>query len=208
MTAPAPQFGEAGYDPAQLAQAAEDLRSAPLTGTPLPGDADMASVLAAKQASAPAGLTSVDIDKLLAGIAKLQARVDALESEKAAGLAVPVTGTAEAMRDLIKTHAAHYPRTDHAAVLALADDTVDAAGNAAQSGDGAVVTQLAARLARALRKVDPGPGDHHYFRQALGFAEVHLPDAAADLKPAQQPAAGAISSDRAPAKVISGSVTG
>jgi hypothetical protein len=200
-------FGQPGYTPDQLAQAASQIRNAPPVDPP--SEADIAAGLAAKQAAGPAGITEVDVGKLLAGIEALQARVDSLESERAAGAAVPVVGTAEAMRDLIATHAAHNPGGDYGDLLRLADDAVDAAGNAADSGDAGPVTEIAAKIVRALNKVHPGGGDHHYFRQALGFAEVHLPDAAGQLvkKPARQPVA-AVTSQQPPATVVQGSVTG
>ncbi len=179
----------------------------PATPPPVapPPEAEVAANLAA--AGVPAGLTDVDVSKLLAGIQALQDRVDALEAEKASGAAVPVLNTAEALRDLIATHAAHSPGTDHSDVLRLADDAVDAARNAADSGDGSLVTQIAGKISRALHRVDPGPGMHHYFAQALGFADVHLPDAAAQLAVKPKTSA-AIGSDRGPVPVVQGSVTG
>lgn len=190
-----------------LAAAAAQLRSAPAPGVAPPPEDEVAAGLAARQAAGPAGMTGADVKALLAGIKALQDRVDALEEEKAAGAAVPVQNTAETMRDLIRTHAAMNPATDHSDVLRLADDAADAARNAAESGDGAEVIKIAAKLDRALTKVNPGPGDHHYFTQALGFARVHLIDAAESLipRPKQAPA---LESDRAPAQVIQGSVTG
>jgi hypothetical protein len=195
--------------PEQLAQAAQQLRDAPPPGITPPDEQEIAAGLAAQQANGPAGITDVDVKALLAGIQALQARVDALESEKASGAGIPVVGTAEALRDLVATHAVHNPGTDHGDVIRLADDVVDAARNAADSGDSGIVHELAGKLVRALRKVDPGPGDHHYFRQAMGFAEVHLPDAADQLvkKPARQPAAE-VGSSQPPATVVQGSVTG
>lgn len=196
--------------PEQLAAAADQLRAQADVnpGVAPPSEADVAADLAAKQSAGPAGVTDVDVQALLAGIRALQARVDALEDEKAAGNAAPVVGTAETIRDLLRVHAAHNPKTDHAPVLALADDAVDAAGNAVESGDGGELSKIGARLVRAIRKIHPGPGDHHYLNQALGFAEDHLPDAIDALEPRRADPIAAIGSDRAPAKVIPGSVTG
>jgi hypothetical protein len=193
----------------ELAAAADQLRSAPAPGISPPGEAEVAAGLAARQAAGPAGLTGADVKQLLAGIQALQDRVNTLEQEKAAGAAVPVQETAQALRDLVATHAAHNPGTSHADALRLADDVVDAAKNAADSGDPAHVISIAGKLDRALMKVHPGPGDHHYFAQALGFVRVHLIDAAEALapRPAQAPAAE-VGSGRPPAKVTAGSVTG
>jgi hypothetical protein len=183
-----PGFGQPGYDPGRFPPEVAAQLSAP---------------------PATSGLTDVDVGELLAGIKALQDRVDALESEKASGAGLPVVNTAQALRDLIATHAAHTPGTDHSDLLRLADDAVDAAVNAVQSGDGGPLTDIAGKIARALARVHPGPGTHHYFQQATGFAEVHLPDAAAQLvkKPQRAPVA-AVGSDRAPATVVQGSVTG
>lgn len=191
----------------QLAQAAEQLRSQPAPSVSPPDEQELAAGLAARQAGAPAGLTEVDVTALLAGIKALQDRVDALEAEKAAGAGTPVVATAETLRDLLRTHAAHNPGLDHSDVLRLADDAADAAGNAAESGDGTELGKITGKLERAMRRVDPGPGDHHWYRQALGFIEVHLPEAAAALVPRPK-AAPAVTSDRPPAQVVQGSVTG
>lgn len=193
-----PQFGQQGWTPA------------PPQPADLPSEQEMAAQLAAQQASAPAGLTDVDVNALLAGIKALQDRVDALEEEKASGAGLPVQNTAEALRDLIATHAAHTPGVDHGDLIRLADDAVDAATNATQSGDGGPLTDISGKIARALRRVDPGPGTHHYWQQAIGFAEVHLPDAAGQLvkKPQRAPAGAVASSGKASPPVVQGSVTG
>ena len=201
-----PQFGQPGYDPAHLTAAADQVRGGPAPQSAWPSDEDLAAQLRAQQAGAPAGLTDMDVSALLAGIKALQDRVDALEAEKSSGAGLPVVNTAQALRDLIATHAAHTPGTDHADLLRLADDAVDAAGNAASSGDGGPLTDISGKIARALQRANPGPGTHHSYQQAVGFAEVHLPDAAAQLVPKSR-AVAAVGSDRPPAPVIQGSVT-
>lgn len=191
-------------DPALLAQATAGQHSVtPISVSP-PAETEVAKAAVA----GGLGATEVDVAALLAGIQALQERVQALEKEKASGAALPVIATAETLRDLIKTHVAHNPGSDHAALLGLADDAVDAAGNAVTSGDGAILTGLAGKIEKALNRIHPGPGDHHYFRQALDFAAVHLPDAAGNL--VKQPAvlAPSLTSDRPPAKVIEGNITG
>jgi hypothetical protein len=204
-----PSFGQPGYDPATLAKAAQALRSAPAPGIAPPDEGSVAAGLAARQAAAPAGVTTVDVDALFAGMQAMQQQIDALLAEKASGAGIPVQATAESLRELIKTHASQSPGTDHTDLLRLADDAVDAAVNAASSGIGGPVVAIAGKVVKALQKVNPGPGDFHYFRQALGFAEVHLVDAAEALvpRPARQPA-GQVTSSQPPATVIQGSVTG
>jgi hypothetical protein len=193
--------------PQQYAEAAAQLRNAPDPGTAPPPEAEVAAGLAVKQSAAPAGVTEVDIEQLMAAMKAMQARVDALEAEKAAGNAAPVKGNAEVMRELLRVHAAHNPGTDHGDVLRLADDMVDAAGNAAETGDAGIIHELAGKMERALTRVHPGPGDHSYFAQALDFAKYHMHDSADQLT-RKPPPAPAIGSDRPPAQVVQGNVTG
>lgn len=167
-----------------------------------PPEAQVAADLAARQAAAPGGITETDVSKLLEGMAAMQERLDALEAERAAGTAPAAVATAEALRDIIRTHASQSS-ADHGDVLRLADDAVEAAGNAAESGDGSQLHVIAGKIARALARVDPGAGDHHWYRQAVGFAGVHLPDAADQLVPKRTAPA-----DQAPAGAITGSVVG
>jgi hypothetical protein len=193
--------------PEDLAAAADQLRSAPGPGTAPPDEAQVAADLAAKQAAAPAGVTSVDVGQLFAAMKAMQGQIDQLLAEKQASAAVPVVGVATDLRDLVTQHAAHTPGRDHGDVLRLADDIVDAAANAAQTGDGSILHDLAGKMARALKKVHPGPhGDLHYIAQAADFATDHLPEAAARLVPLTR--APALASDRAPVPVVQGSVTG
>jgi hypothetical protein len=193
--------------PEQLAAAADQLRSAPAPSMAPPEEGDVAAGLAAKQAAAPAGVTSVDVDQLFAAMKAMQGQIDQLLAEKQAAAAIPVVGVATDLRDLVTAHAAHTPGKDHGDVLRLADDIVDAARNAAQSGDGGILHDLAGKMARALKKVHPGPhGDLHYIAQAADFAAEHLPEAALKLVPLTR--APAVTSDRAPVSVVQGSVTG
>ena len=165
------------------------------------------------RARAAAGPAQVDVAAL---VAQLQAQIAELGKEVrqlrqgAPGGLHPLPGTAKAIRDMLATHFLHRPGDDGAAVLRLADDTVDAAANAVESGDTSTVRDLAGRLERAINRAHPGPGDHHWIRQALDFTRNHLPEAADTVT---GPAAGtapaaAIGSDRPPASVVAGSVTG
>ena len=189
--------------PEQFRQIKDDITSGGPAGVTPPAE----DAVAAQAVAAGADPTSVDVKALLAGIQALQDRVQALEAEKASGAAIPVQVTAETLRDLVQTHVAHHPGQDFSDVLRLADDAVDAGVNAAVSGDGGPVLTIAGKLVKALKRVHPGPGDHHYFTQALQFAETHLPDAAENLVP-QPKTAGAVESAQPPAAVVQGSVTG
>ena len=194
------------YTPEQFAAAASQIRE----GTPAsPGTLPPESVVAAGAAASGLGATEVDVDKLMAFIAGLQQRVESLEAEKAAGRGMPLVGAAESLRDLFVTHAKHNPGQNLADGKRLADDVVDAAGNAVKSGDVSVLRSVTEKMARYLKRVDPGPGDHHYFRQAVHFAEAHLPDAMDRFTPtAPSAAVAAVGSPRGSVPVISGSVTG
>ena len=147
-------------------------------------DADLGGELAHRQAQAgqPIGSTSTDPDALLKMIQGLQARLDASEAQRKADNAPPLVGIAASVRDNLQAHAAANPGTDHTKALGLAGDLVDAAKNAAESLSGGLVAKLAARLTTALGEVDPGPGDHHWYRQALDFLGAHLAKGLQDLE--------------------------
>jgi hypothetical protein len=73
-----------------------------------------------------------------------------------------------------------------------------------------VVRDLAGKMQRALSRVNPGPGEHPYYRQAVAFAEVHIPDAADTItgpNPNAAPKPVPVSGG-APVQVLQGSVTG
>jgi hypothetical protein len=199
------EFGEPGYTPEQYATV-KDQVTAPPVGVGLPGGVEN------QVAGGGAMPTEVDVPALLA---RLQAQQDAMAAEIArlksgqpAGGVHPLIGTATAARDLIAQHFDRGGVGDRAGVLALADDLVDAAGNGVQSGDTAATRQIGQRLERALAKVNPGPGDHHYFTNAWQMVTSHLLDAADTVTGPAQPSAGAVGSSQPPARVISGSVTG
>ena len=156
--------------------------------------------------------TEVDVPALLA---RMQAQQDAMAAEIArlkAGQAPqgehPLILTALQTRDLIATHVDRGGgRGEGPQLLRLADDVTDAARNAVASGDTGPVRQIAQRLERALNRVHPGPGDHHYFTLALHGAGIHMQDAADAVTGPTPSAAGAVSGGK-PATVVAGSVTG
>jgi len=193
------------FTPDQLAAARDDTAAAlaPPVAASLPPDAP------AKIAGASA--TEADVAAMLAQMKAMQAQLDKLQAERAAEHAPVLVSTAQSLRDQLAVHASGISgaTADHTRALALADDAVDAARNAVDSGDVSALRTVTERLTRALKAVHPGPGDHHYFRQALEFAEHHLP-LAMDTFTENQPAsaAPAIGSDRPPARVLQGSVTG
>lgn len=204
-----------GFTAEQLAAAREQIQGQttglgpPSAGVP---DADVAAQLAAGQAAAGVSMggTYVDEDALRAVIEQ-QVRAAVTAALRAAGAeppGEPLVNTATALRNLLKTHASMAPGTDHTTALGLADDLVDAAGNAVESGDVSHVEKIAARLVTWLERLGhPGPGDFHYHRQALDFAKYHVPDAAGKVQPPAPPMAP-LTSTRPPAKVLEGSVTG
>lgn len=197
------------FTPEEAAQATRQQREeAPPVGVTIPPP------LLAGRLRAAAGPAVVDVDEI---IARLNAQVQGLmadmtrlkQGQGPAGLH-PLEGTAKAIRDMLATH---FDGTQAAAgpdVLRLADDVTDAARNAVSSGDTGTVRQLGQRLERALHRAHPGPGDHHWFRQALDFTRNHLQEAAdtVDENPPAPSGAPAIGSSGAPARVIAGSVTG
>ena len=197
-------MSESPFTPDQLSEAASSVQPPPV-GYTLPGGT-------AQQAAAGGALpTEVDVPALLA---RMQAQQDAMAAEigrlKAAAGPVgdhPLIGVAAQARDQLAAHFSHdATTTDPTTVMRLADDLVDAASNAVESGDPSAARNVGEKLLRALKKVNPGPGDHHYYAQALGFVRDHFPDAADTITEAA-PKTAAIGGGP-PARVVAGSVTG
>ena len=190
------------WTPQQAEDATADQRgqSAPI-GTGLAGDAS--------GGSAP----EVDVSALIAQMQAQQAamaeEIRRLKMDRGDSGEHPAIATARSLRDQVAQHVDLYAGVkDGAGLVRLADDVVDAAGNAVSSGDPSTLRGLAARLARRLDAVHPGGGDHHYINQALAFARSHLPDAADTITEPQPSGAVAVGSSSAPVKVLAGSVTG
>ena len=182
------------YSPEDLAAAAAQVQPPPV-GTTL-GDVPPG-----------ASATEVDVAALMARMDAMAAQLAALQAEKNAGAGEhALIGAATTARDLIAHHFEFHPKG--AELGRLADDVVDAARNAVASGDTGPVRAVADKLRRRLEFFHPGPGDHHYFRQALGAVSVHIPDAADTVTGPDPSAAPALGSSQAPAKVLQGSVTG
>jgi len=187
--------------------------SEPIEGVPVEAqsEAELGAALAASGASAVDTDVNELLKQLLATQASLQAQVDALQAEKAQAKAEPVKATAEALKNAILEHASGKttgnPSIDHSALISLAEDAIAAAAEAVlPGGTGVALAGIAVRIERALTRFNPGPGDHHYFRAAQSQA-ADLVDQAENLAPVPA-TAGAIGTDRAPAKVLAGSVVG
>lgn len=149
----------------------------------------------------------VNVEAMMATITQMQQQIAALQAEKASQNAPAVLTTAEQLREAVGLHAAG-PENAHVELRRLADDAVDAAKNAASSGNGEIVTQIAGKIAERLEASHPGPGDHHWFHQALGFAKVHLPVVARNLNTPRPAPAQALTSTQGSVQVVPGSVTG
>jgi hypothetical protein len=202
-----PSFGQPGWTPEQLHQAGQQVQPPPIGTGPAPDQlaeqvsqgvptiADVSAILAQMQAQQQA--MAAEIQRLRAG-------------QKPSGLH-PVIGSANSLKSLLVTHFdSGGGRGDKDAVLRLADDVADSASNAFDSGETGPLRDLAGKMERALKRIDPGPGDHPYYRQAVHFASVHIPDAAdtitgpnPDAAPKPAPVSGG-----APVQVLQGSVTG
>jgi hypothetical protein len=155
---------------------------------------DQAQLAAAAQASAGLGVTSVDVDALAAQIAAMQARLNDLESEKAAAGGEPLAGTAATIAHFLAIHG-------DPVASGLGQDLAAAVAEAAQSGDTSRVAQIAARLDRYLARNAPYPGENYAYRNASAFVS-DLPDLIDAYRP---PAAG---SALVPANVVAGTVVG
>lgn len=188
-------MNESPFTPDQLKEAGAQVQAPPIgTG---PGSIDTSGATA----------TEVDVNALMARMAAMERQLQAALAANAPSGEHRLIADSKAARGLIAEHFDRGGRGNAGDVLRLADDVVDAAGNSVQSGDTGPARQVIAKLARALHAVHPGPGDNHYFTQALSIVEHGLPEAA-DTVTAPQPSNAPAVSGGAPAKVLAGSVTG
>lgn len=193
-------------DAAAALEAARAQLAGQTVGQPLNADpSQLGAQLAAGQVAAGQGLGATDVDAgaLLQMIRDMQSRLDSMEAEKAAGAGThPLKGTVESLLTFLKLHA-------DPAAISLGEDLADAAGNALESGDVGIVTKIGGQLLKHLKRNAPPPGENYAYNQALDFAGPHLEDQVDGFTPPRKPqAAAAVTSDRAPAKVIAGNVTG
>lgn len=168
------------------------------------------AAVAARMATASPDETDVKalLRQMQAQQAAMAAEIARLKAGQAPAGLHPLIGTAQSARDLLAVHFDHNPKPSAGEVLRLADDTVDAAKHAVESGDVSRVRDLGGRLERAARRAHPGSGEHHYYAQALDFIAGHLPRAADTVTGPAPSDAPAVGSDRGSVPVIAGSVTG
>lgn len=173
----------------QIGQHADDVRAA--AETP-----DLAEQV---QASSGLGVTEADLDSIKALIADMQSRLDAAERARAADAPPVLVSTVRSLQAFLEGHG------DPAAVE-LGKDLHEAATNATESGDTSHMATIATKLAKHLARNAPYPGENYHYKQAADWAHNHIFDAIDSFVPA--PKGTAVASNRAPVKVVEGSVVG
>lgn len=173
----------------------------------LPDEAAIAAQLQAEAAAGNTGQTETDVNlviaQLQATVAGLTQQMASLQADAVKGGVHPLLATAKMLRHHL-ADAEH--RDSHAPAIQLADDLVDAAGNAVQSGNLEHVTGILKRLDRWSQRNPVPPGESYHARQAHQIIGWHLPDQVDAFVPA--PRAAGIASSQPPARVVAGSVTG
>jgi hypothetical protein len=150
-----------------------------------PGEADMAAELAAKQAAAAAAsepgaapmATETDVQALIEQMARqmalMQQQISQLQQDAGDSGEHPLLATARKLR----YHLADVEGSDaHAPGVGLADDLVEAAGHAVESGDLQHVKGILGRLERWARRTGTRTGDDHHGLAARALIADHLPD--------------------------------
>jgi hypothetical protein len=186
-------------DPNELA--AEQIRQHAAEVQGATAGPDLAAELAASTGQTPIGVTEADIASLFAQIKAMQDRLDRAERERASSAPPVLVSTAETLKGYVDVH-------NDPVAAELAADAVEAAKNATESGDTGPLAKIQARLAKHLTRNPPYPGENHHYRQAVDWASNHLADAIEAFVPPLKSTAVAVGSDRAPAKVVEGSVVG
>ena len=153
----------------------------------------------AAHAQAGIGVTEADLDAIRAQLASFKAQLDAQAAAQRQATPDTITSSVAALQTQLANHG-------DPVAIELGNDAAEAARNAAESGDTAALASIAARLAKHLVRNAPGPGDQFHYRQVLDTAQTHIPDVIEAFRPPSS--AVAVGSDRAPAKVVAGSVVG
>lgn len=166
-----------------------------------PGSGVDLDAAAAQSGAAPLGVTESDLASLFAQIKDMQARLDRAEAQRQADAPPQLVSVADTIAHYAGVH--NDPKA-----LELVADLQAAAGNATESGDTGPLTRIGERLAKHLARNRPHPGDNHHYDQLVDWVSNHLPDAVDSFVPPAPASAAAVGSDRAPAKVVAGSVVG
>ena len=200
-----PTFGQPGYSPGgqSASYTPEQLDAVKDTVQPPPATAPDPADLQAKLTGATP--FEVDVEAMIRSAVAAEVKRIMAQQQPAAGEHNLIGASVQA-RDLIATHYEFSPRKDE--LTRLADDLVESAKSSVASGDTAPTRAIASKLERRLNAFNPGPGDHHYFRQALGLVSLHIPDAADTVTQPQPTDAPAVGSSQPPARVLEGSVVG
>jgi hypothetical protein len=178
---------------ARIAAQSELGQAAPLQGQA--PDALGQQVAAGVAGAAPPGTTGVDVAELLAFVQQLQARVEAVEAERAAektaGLPDVVVRAEQILADLQHRHGALSAASPLQGAVDRAGALLDAAKAAVDSGDSSELLSLAGALEKHLGRV-AGPAasaDISYARQLVG---EDLVEAAANLRKPSSVVAGSV----------------
>ena len=178
------------YVAGQIRQQAQDVKGT--TASP-------EELAQAAQATSGLGVTEADLEAIMAQLAQFKARLDA--QEQAQRKATPDT-----LRSSVAALVTQLANHGDQAAIELGKDAVEAAETAAGGGAIAPLANIAEKLAKHLIRHPAGPGDQFHYRQVLDTAQTHIPDVIDAFQPPSD--AQAIGSDRAPAKVLQGSVVG
>lgn len=174
-------------------QISQQAASVPVTGV------DEEQLAAAAASHIGSGVTEADIEGILAQIKAMQARLDQAEAERRASTPDTISSSVGQLFHQLLNHG-------DTIAIELGKDAVEAAKSIAEGGSIGPLMTIAEKLTARLLKNPPAPGDQFHYRQVLDTAQTHIPDV---LNAYQPPAtAAAVTSDRAPAKVVAGSVVG
>lgn len=151
------------------------------------------------QAQAGIGVTEADLDGIREQLAAFKAQLDA--QAQAQRQATPDT-----LRSSVAALGVQLANHGDPAAIELGKDAAEAAENAAESGDTGALGNIIKRIEQHLRRHPNGPGEQFHYNQVLDTVAQHIPDVIEAFQPPSSDLA--VTSSRAPAKVVAGSVVG
>lgn len=173
-----------------IEQHAEQVAAAdPGQALPDPGEA---------QAQAGIGVTESDLEAIWAQLNSFKAQLAAAQAAQAQTTSDSVSGSVATLVHYLEGHG-------DPAAMELGKDATEAAKAVAEGGNTGALSGIVAKIEKHLRKHAPYPGENFHYKAALATVE-DLPDVIDRYQPPST--APAVGSDRAPAKVVAGSVVG
>jgi hypothetical protein len=150
----------------------------------------------AAQSHAGLGVTETDLDAIKAQLAAFQQQLNAQAAAQSSVSPGMLTGSVASLVHYLEGHG-------DPAALELGADATEAAKAVSEGGNTGALSGIIAKIETHLRRRPPYPWENFHYNNALAIAS-HLPEVIDRVNDSQAPRPA----EKAPAKVVAGSVVG